>query len=173
MPPPSGPTSLILHFATIRYVEFSNVFRAADSEAHYLIFVADNALLVELAADGGVTIRISKIPVEVAARASDGDPIWCTVNYSVPWAALCPKRSLGHEEAASDRRHAPVGDGACTVCTQVTGQLRLAPYLAAAAIVGVAFSRFFTGRRSALKRPAVWAAPWLCCAAGSLLPTRS
>ena len=50
----------------VKYIEFSNVFRSAADEAHYLIFIADNALLVELGADGGVTIRINKIPVEVA-----------------------------------------------------------------------------------------------------------
>ena len=31
-----------------------------------MIFIADNALLVEVAPDGGVTISINKIPVEVA-----------------------------------------------------------------------------------------------------------
>ena len=50
----------------VKYIEFSNVFRSAADESHYLIFIADNALLVELGADGGVTIRINTIPVEVA-----------------------------------------------------------------------------------------------------------
>ena len=60
----------------VKYIEISNVFRAVDNESKYLIFIADNALLVEL--DGsqhgsvgsggkqGVTIRINKIQVEIA-----------------------------------------------------------------------------------------------------------
>ena len=60
----------------VKYIEFSNVFRAVDSLAtprrqhsaadeSYLIFIADNALNVDVAADG-VTIRINRIVVEIA-----------------------------------------------------------------------------------------------------------
>jgi hypothetical protein len=49
----------------VKYIEISNVFRAADSEDQYLVFIADNALFVEVSS-GGVTIRINKIVVEIA-----------------------------------------------------------------------------------------------------------
>ena len=50
----------------VKYVEIRNVFKAIDSDQHYLLFIADNALLLEVESGGGVTIRISKIAVEVA-----------------------------------------------------------------------------------------------------------
>ena len=50
----------------VKYIEISNVFRSVVSEQHYLLFIADNALHVELLDGGGVTIRINKIPVEIA-----------------------------------------------------------------------------------------------------------
>ena len=50
----------------VKYIEISNVFRAVDSEQDFLIFIADNALLVEIGEGGGVTIRINRISVEVA-----------------------------------------------------------------------------------------------------------
>jgi hypothetical protein len=49
----------------VKYIEISNVFRAVDSEDQYLVFIADNALFVEVSS-GGVTIRINKIVVEIA-----------------------------------------------------------------------------------------------------------
>jgi len=50
----------------VKYVEIQNAFQAMESEEQYLLFIADNALLLEVASGGGVTIRISKIAVEVA-----------------------------------------------------------------------------------------------------------
>ena len=50
----------------VKYIEVSNVFRAADSEQDFLVFIADNALQVEVTGGGGVTIRINKIVIEVA-----------------------------------------------------------------------------------------------------------
>ena len=50
----------------VKYVEIRNVFKAIDSDQHYLLFIADNALLLEVESGGSVTIRISKIAVEVA-----------------------------------------------------------------------------------------------------------
>eukprot|EP00928_Gymnodinium_smaydae_P100356 TRINITY_DN9823_c2_g4_i1.p1 TRINITY_DN9823_c2_g4~~TRINITY_DN9823_c2_g4_i1.p1 ORF type:complete len:2328 (+),score=476.05 TRINITY_DN9823_c2_g4_i1:208-6984(+) len=50
----------------VKYVEFSNVFRAFDSERQYLIFIADNALNVEVDDKEEATIRINKILVEIA-----------------------------------------------------------------------------------------------------------
>lgn len=48
----------------VKYIEISNAFRSIDSEQQYLVFIADNALLVEVLDSGGVTIRINKIVVE-------------------------------------------------------------------------------------------------------------
>ena len=48
----------------VKYIEVSNVFRASDDR--FLIFIADNALLVQLAPSGGVVITINRIPVEIA-----------------------------------------------------------------------------------------------------------
>ena len=48
----------------VKYIEIANVFRAADGQ--YLVFMADNSLLVEVRAGSGVTIRINGIPVEIA-----------------------------------------------------------------------------------------------------------
>ena len=50
----------------VKYIEVSNVFRAVGVEQQYVIFIADNALLVEVKPDGGATIRINRILVEVA-----------------------------------------------------------------------------------------------------------
>ena len=63
----------------VKYIEFSNVFRAlVEGEggaeegveegvgSQYLIFIADNALLVEREAGGKVSVRINKILIEVA-----------------------------------------------------------------------------------------------------------
>jgi hypothetical protein len=51
----------------VKYIEVRNVFRAADSEQHYLIFIADNALMVDVEpGTGKTTMLINKIPVEVA-----------------------------------------------------------------------------------------------------------
>ena len=55
----------------VKYIEVSNVFRAAahiagGQQELYLFFMADNALFVEVTPDGGTTIRINKIVVEVA-----------------------------------------------------------------------------------------------------------
>ena len=70
----------------VKYIEFSNVFRAVDSSQlvspsrrdgelrdvladQYLIFIADNALLVEVSASEQTTIRINRIQVESEPRS--------------------------------------------------------------------------------------------------------
>ena len=50
----------------VQYVEISNVFKAADREGSYLVFIADNALLVEVSGCGKVSIRVNQNEVEVA-----------------------------------------------------------------------------------------------------------
>jgi hypothetical protein len=53
----------------VKYLEFANVFRSLTSDEltqQYLIFVADNTLLIEAASGGDVTIRINGILVEIA-----------------------------------------------------------------------------------------------------------
>ena len=60
----------------VKYVEFSNVFKVADAAAKYLIFIADNTLLVEdgaavggvvnAGAGGATKLVLNKIPVEIA-----------------------------------------------------------------------------------------------------------
>lgn len=50
----------------VKYIEIQNSFRAANSENKYLIFIANNALWVDVSDAKDVTIRINKIAVEVA-----------------------------------------------------------------------------------------------------------
>jgi len=50
----------------VKYIEIQNAFQSAESEHTYLVFIADNALLMEVSGSGGVSIQISKISVEVA-----------------------------------------------------------------------------------------------------------
>lgn len=50
----------------VKYVEISNAFHVLGSDERYLVFIADNALLVDASGEEGeVIIRISKIDVEV------------------------------------------------------------------------------------------------------------
>merc|ERR1719473_788150 len=48
----------------VKYVEISNVFRASPRQ--HVIFIAGNALLVEVADGVGVSIRINDIQIEIA-----------------------------------------------------------------------------------------------------------
>ena len=50
----------------VKYIEIKNSFRALGSEEKYLVFIADNTLLLEVSEHGEVTIRINKIAIEVA-----------------------------------------------------------------------------------------------------------
>eukprot|EP01094_Clydonella_sp_ATCC50884_P018479 TRINITY_DN341_c0_g1_i1.p1 TRINITY_DN341_c0_g1~~TRINITY_DN341_c0_g1_i1.p1 ORF type:complete len:2401 (-),score=1116.71 TRINITY_DN341_c0_g1_i1:178-7182(-) len=54
----------------VKYIEIKNTFRSAASDGRerqrYLVFVADNALVVEVAEGRGVSIRVNKISIEVA-----------------------------------------------------------------------------------------------------------
>lgn len=50
----------------VKYIEIKNAFRAVDSDRHYLVFIADNALQVEVGDAGGVAISINRTAVEVA-----------------------------------------------------------------------------------------------------------
>ena len=43
--------------SAVKYMEVSNLFRASPSEQQYLIFIADNVILVEVADDDKVTMR--------------------------------------------------------------------------------------------------------------------
>jgi hypothetical protein len=54
----------------VKYIEIKNAFQAMDSEQQYLVFIADNALLIEVSDSGAVTIRISKNAIEVNANFS-------------------------------------------------------------------------------------------------------
>ena len=49
-----------------RYIEFANVFRALDARSRYLIFIADNALLVDVEESGSCCARLNNITVEAA-----------------------------------------------------------------------------------------------------------
>lgn len=56
--------------SVVKYIEISNVFRVVGLAEQYLIFIADNVLLVEnnnSDNNGGMTMRINKMAVEVAA----------------------------------------------------------------------------------------------------------
>jgi hypothetical protein len=50
----------------VKYMEFTNVFRVLGSGDRYLVFIADNVLLVEVLEPSETSIRINKIAVEVA-----------------------------------------------------------------------------------------------------------
>ena len=50
----------------VKYVEIANVFRVVGSAEQYLVFIADNVLLIDVAASGQMTIQINEIEVEVA-----------------------------------------------------------------------------------------------------------
>ena len=50
----------------VKYIEIQNAFQSAESEQTYLVFIADNALSMQVSGSGGVSIQISKISVEVA-----------------------------------------------------------------------------------------------------------
>lgn len=50
----------------IKYIEISNAFRVLGPDERYLVFMADNVLLVDASGADGMMIRINKIPVEVA-----------------------------------------------------------------------------------------------------------
>lgn len=50
----------------VKYMEVTNVFRVEGSKDQYLVFIADNVLSIDVAADGGMNILINKIEVEVA-----------------------------------------------------------------------------------------------------------
>jgi len=50
----------------IKYIEISNAFHVLGSDERYLVFMADNVLVVDASGGKGMTIRINKIDVEVA-----------------------------------------------------------------------------------------------------------
>lgn len=50
----------------VKYIEIKNALQAADSENNYLVFIADNSLLIEVSETNSVIIRINRIVVEVA-----------------------------------------------------------------------------------------------------------
>ncbi len=54
--------------SVVKYMEISNLFRALNSELleQYLIFIADNVIMVEVARDGKLTMRINKLLVEIS-----------------------------------------------------------------------------------------------------------
>ena len=63
------PISLCLQFrqSMVKYIEIKNVFQVMDdSKEQYLIFVADNALLVEVVDGTRMNLRVNNISVEVA-----------------------------------------------------------------------------------------------------------
>ena len=50
----------------VKYIEISNAFHILGSDERYLVFMADNVLLVDASDGNEMTIRINKIAVEVA-----------------------------------------------------------------------------------------------------------
>jgi hypothetical protein len=49
----------------VKYIEIKNVFRHVESESQYLVFIADNALLVDIE-PAGVSIRVNGIEIGVS-----------------------------------------------------------------------------------------------------------
>ena len=50
----------------VSYIEISNVFRSISTKEQYLIFIADNSILVEVMKDGKMSIRINQVEAKVA-----------------------------------------------------------------------------------------------------------
>lgn len=48
----------------VKYIEFSNAFKAVGSEGNFVLFIADNALLVDV--EEGV-VRVNRIRIEMAS----------------------------------------------------------------------------------------------------------
>lgn len=50
----------------VKYIEITNVFQAISTEEQYLIFIADNVILVDVREGGKMSIRINKVDAKVA-----------------------------------------------------------------------------------------------------------
>jgi len=50
----------------VKYIEITNVFQALSTEEQYLIFIADNVILVDVLEGGRMSIRINKVDAKVA-----------------------------------------------------------------------------------------------------------
>lgn len=50
----------------VKYIEFTNVFQALSKEEQYLIFIAENVILIDVLEDGKMSIRINKVDAKVA-----------------------------------------------------------------------------------------------------------
>ncbi len=50
----------------VKYIEISNVFQALSSKEQYLIFIADNSIMVDVMEDGRMNIRINQVDAKVA-----------------------------------------------------------------------------------------------------------
>jgi hypothetical protein len=50
----------------VKYIEFTNVFQALSTEEQYLIFIADNVILVDVHSDGMMSVRINQVDAKVA-----------------------------------------------------------------------------------------------------------
>jgi hypothetical protein len=50
----------------VKYIEITNVFQALSMEEQYLIFIADNVILIDVLEGGKMSIRINKVDAKVA-----------------------------------------------------------------------------------------------------------
>ena len=50
----------------VKYIEFTNVFQALSANEQYLIFIADNVILVDVREGGQMNIRINQVDAKVA-----------------------------------------------------------------------------------------------------------
>lgn len=50
----------------VKYLEITNVFRTLSLHEQYLIFIADNSILIDVTEGGKMEIRINKVSAEVA-----------------------------------------------------------------------------------------------------------
>jgi hypothetical protein len=50
----------------VKYIEIKNVFQALSAKEQYLIFIADNAILVDVNDDGTMHIRINQVDAQVS-----------------------------------------------------------------------------------------------------------
>lgn len=50
----------------VKYVEITNVFRALSSKEQYLIFIANNSIMIDVMEGGKMNVRINQVDAKVA-----------------------------------------------------------------------------------------------------------
>ena len=59
---PNGDTQ-----SMVKYIEITNAFQAISANEQYVIFIADNVILVDICEDGNMKVRINKVDAQASA----------------------------------------------------------------------------------------------------------